>query len=180
MPRDGKTASIRPMKPAAVRAFEDRDLDAVVGLSLRAWAPVYASLERVLGEAGGYAQQHPDWRVDQRQAVEAACRSEQSQAWVAETDDVVAGFVVAQLDREPGLGEIHMVAVDPAYQHSGIATLLTSFALDWLKDSGMTVAMVETGGDPGHAPARHLYERAGFVSLPIARYFKKLQYDPCP
>jgi hypothetical protein len=34
--------------------------------------------------------------------------------------------------------------------------------------------MVETGGDPGHAPARHVYEKTGFTLLPIARYFKAL------
>jgi hypothetical protein len=34
--------------------------------------------------------------------------------------------------------------------------------------------MVETGGDPGHAPARRTYERSGFTLLPIARYFKNL------
>jgi hypothetical protein len=34
--------------------------------------------------------------------------------------------------------------------------------------------MVETGGDPGHAPARHTYEKSGFQLLPVARYFKKL------
>ncbi len=161
------------MEPA-VRALKDRDQGAVIGLSLRAWAPVFASLERVLGEAGGYAQQHPDWRIDQQTAVEAACSSEQSHVWVAEVDGVVAGFVAVQLDHEASIGEIHMVAVDPAYQRNGVGGLLTSFVLDWIKDNGMAVAMVETGGDPGHAPARHLYERAGFVPLPITRYFKKL------
>jgi hypothetical protein len=43
-----------------------------------------------------------------------------------------------------------------------------------MRDNGMTVAMVETGGDPGHGPARRTYEQAGFVRLPIARYFRKL------
>jgi RimJ/RimL family protein N-acetyltransferase len=38
----------------------------------------------------------------------------------------------------------------------------------------MAVAMVETGGDPGHAASRRTYEKAGFVLLPIARYFKML------
>lgn len=161
------------MRPT-VRPFDAGDLDAVIALSLQAWVPVHASLQRVLGEAGGYTEQLPDWRADQRQAVEAACRSDQSPTWVAEVDGRVVGFVVAQLDREPGLGEIIMIAVDPAHQGHGVGSLLTSFALGWLKDNGMTVAMVETGGDPGHAPARQLYEHAGFVILPIARYFKRL------
>jgi hypothetical protein len=38
----------------------------------------------------------------------------------------------------------------------------------------MAGAMVETGGDPGHAAARRTYEKVGYVHLPIARYFKKL------
>ena len=49
-------------------------------------------------------------------------------------------------------------------------TRLTTFALDRMRD----VAMVETGGDPGHAPARRSYEKAGFTLLPIGRYFKAL------
>jgi hypothetical protein len=38
----------------------------------------------------------------------------------------------------------------------------------------MTMVMVETGGDPGHAPARGAYEAAGFERWPVARYFKAL------
>jgi RimJ/RimL family protein N-acetyltransferase len=34
--------------------------------------------------------------------------------------------------------------------------------------------MVETGADPGHAPARAAYEKAGFELMPLARFFKKL------
>jgi hypothetical protein len=38
----------------------------------------------------------------------------------------------------------------------------------------MQVAMVETGGDPGHAPARRACEKADYTLLPVARYFKAL------
>jgi hypothetical protein len=51
---------------------------------------------------------------------------------------------------------------------------MTEFALERLEEAGMKIALVETGGDPGHAAARHTYEKAGFVLLPIARYFKNL------
>jgi GNAT superfamily N-acetyltransferase len=157
-----------------VRAFEERNQDAVIALSLRAWAPVFASLEEILGKSGVYSQMHRDWRVDQQRAVQAACSTEGMQVWVAELDTVVTGFVAARLDHQESMGEIYMIAVDPDYQRNGIGSLLTSFALQWFKDNGMALAMVETGGDPGHAPARRTYERAGFVHLPIARYFKKL------
>ena len=95
--------------------------------------------------------------------------------WVAEVGASVVGFVsVGLLDAQRSMGEISMLAVDPEHQGGGIGTALTEFALERLKEAGMRVAMVETGGDPGHAAARRTYEKAGYVLLPIARYFKDL------
>jgi ribosomal protein S18 acetylase RimI-like enzyme len=146
----------------------------VVDLSLRAWAPVFASLERVLGSEI-FGRLHPDWREDQRRAVEDVCAAKKGRVWVAEMDGTAVGFVAIELHHpERSMGEISMLAVDPDYQGGGIGTALTAFALDRLKDAGMKVAMVETGGDPGHAAARRTYKKAGCVLLPIARYFKSL------
>jgi ribosomal protein S18 acetylase RimI-like enzyme len=157
-----------------IRPFEDRDTEAVIGLSLRAWAPAFASLEQTLGSEI-FRRQHPDWREDQRRAVEEVCATKKGRVWVAEAGASVVGFVAVEVDHpEVGMGEISMLAVDPDHQGWGIGTALTAFALDRLKDAEMTVAMVETGGDPGHAPARRVYEKAGYTLLPIARYFKNL------
>ena len=158
-----------------IRPFEDRDTEAVVGLSLRAWAPAFASLEQTLGSEI-FRRQHPDWREDQRRAVEEVCATKKGRVWVAEAGvGAVAGFVAVELDNpERGMGEICMLGVDPDHQGGGLGTALTEFALDRLKDAGMRVAMVETGGDPGHAAARRTYEKAGCTLLPIARYFKNL------
>jgi hypothetical protein len=38
----------------------------------------------------------------------------------------------------------------------------------------MTVVLVSTGGDIGHAPARRTYEKAGFTPMPAVHYFKAL------
>jgi ribosomal protein S18 acetylase RimI-like enzyme len=161
------------MRPR-IRAYEDRDAGTVVGLSLRAWAPVFESLERVLGSAV-FGRLHPDWREDQRRALVEVCASPETRVWVAEVDGTAVGFVATDVfDSDRSMGEISMLAVDPDYQESGIGTAMTDFALDRLKEAGMSVAMVETGGDPGHAPARRTYEKAGFTLLPIARYFKAL------
>jgi ribosomal protein S18 acetylase RimI-like enzyme len=161
------------MRPR-IRPFEDGDTEAVVGLSLRAWAPAFASLEQTLGPEI-FRQQHPDWREDQRRAVEDACATKKGRVWVAEAGASAIGFVAVEFNHpERSMGEISMLAVDPDHQGCGIGTALTGFALDRLKDAGMKVAMVETGGDSGHAPARHVYEKAGYTLLPIARYFKNL------
>ena len=102
-----------------IRALGPADVEPAVELSLRAWEPVFDSLRSALG-TGLFERMHPDWRQDQRRAVEEVCADEQ------------------------------------------------------LTEAGMTMAMVETGGDPGHAPARATYEQADFTLLPIARYFKAL------
>lgn len=157
-----------------IRLLDDRDTEAVIDLSLRAWAPAFASLEHVLGSEI-FRRQHPNWREDQRKAVEAICSSKEKRVWVAEVGGAAVGFVTIELHHpEHYMGEVSMVAVDPDYQGAGIGTLLNEFALDRLKEAGMTVAMVETGGNPGHAAARRTYEKAGYVHMPVARYFKNL------
>lgn len=51
---------------------------------------------------------------------------------------------------------------------------MTDFESARLRDAGVSVAMVETGRDPGHAPARRTHEQCGFEPWPVMRYFKTL------
>lgn len=80
----------------------------------------------------------------------------------------------ATLSGKEPLGQIYMIAVDPPHQRRGVGIALTTHATDWIRRQGMTVALIGTGGGPGHAPARRLYERAGYTPLPIVNYFKRL------
>ena len=143
-------------------------------LAIRAWGPVFASLERVLGREMFGRLHGESWEDFQREAVRGVLADPGMTVWVTEDGAAVAGFVAAQVDAERLIGEIVMVAVDPARQGQGVGGGLTEFATGWLREQGMRVAMVETGGDPGHAAARRVYERAGYQLLPVARYFKNL------
>lgn len=157
-----------------IKPYNPDRLDAVVRLSLRAWTPVFDSLRNAM-DAEVYQAFYPDgWRASQQKAVEDVCAAEDTSVWVAIEADSTAGFVAAKLHLEDSMGEIYMIAVDPDFQGRGIGSALIEFALAWMKEAGMSIAMVDTGGDRGHAPARHTYEKAGFGLLPIARYFKKL------
>lgn len=156
-----------------IEPYDPSRLEAIVRLSLRAWEPVFESIEAAM-DPDVFREQHPDWRRGQRQAVETVCTDEGVRVWVASEGSRTVGFVALKLHAEDRMGEIYMIAVDPDFQRRGIATALTDRSLAWFKDEGMTTVMVETGGDPGHAPARRTYESAGFRPLPIARYFKKL------
>ncbi len=157
-----------------IEPYDADRLDAVIRLSLRAWTPVFDSIQKVM-DLDVYREFYPDdWRVNQQKAVEDVCAAEDTNVWVAIDAGSTVGFVAVKLDSESSMGEIYMIAVDPDFQGHGIGSALTEFAVNWMKDAGMSVAMVETGGDPGHGAARRTYEKAGFGLLPIARYFKKL------
>ena len=157
-----------------IEPYDASMLDAIVRLSLRAWEPVFASLEQAMGPAVYRAFYRDDWRAAQTRAVEAVCSNAELHVWVASEPPRTAGFVALKLHPEDRMGEMYMIAVDPDFQRRGIATRLIRHSLDWFKRAGMSIAMVETGGDPGHAPARSTYESAGFRLLPVARYFKGL------
>jgi GNAT superfamily N-acetyltransferase len=157
-----------------IEPYHPRCLDAVICLSLRAWTPVFDSIQNAM-DADVYQAFYPnDWRVSQQKAVEDVCAAEDTNVWVARDAGFTVGFIAVKLHSEDSMGEIYMVAVDPDFQGQGIGTAMIEFALTWMKEAGMSVAMVETGGDRGHSPARHTYEKAGFRLFPVARYFKKL------
>ena len=157
-----------------IEPYKPDYLEGVVRLSLRAWSPVFDSLQQVF-DAPVYQSFYPEgWRPSQEKAVRDVCASVDMKVWVAMESAAVAGFVAVRYHATDMLGEIYMIAVDPDYQRRGIAVALTDFAVERMKEAGMSVAMVETGGDPGHGPARGAYEKAGFRLFPVARYFKKL------
>jgi ribosomal protein S18 acetylase RimI-like enzyme len=156
-----------------IEPYHESRLEGIVDLSLRAWEPVFESIANAMDE-DVFREQHPDWRKTQRKAVESVCADESFHVWVAVEAARTAGFVALRLHAEDRMGEIYMIAVDPDFQRRGIARALTEHSLAWLQQAGMTTVMVETGGDPGHAPARRTYESAGFRLFPVARYFKKL------
>jgi GNAT superfamily N-acetyltransferase len=88
---------------------------------------------------------------------------------------MVVGFVSWQVNHETTVGEIGLNAVHPTWAAKGIGTMMYTFAVDRMRDAGMRVATVSTGGDPSHAPARRVYEEAGFtVGIPSVWLCQKL------
>jgi ribosomal protein S18 acetylase RimI-like enzyme len=157
-----------------IRAFREADLDAVIAFSLRAWAPIFDSIRDVLTDEI-FFRLHPDWRADQAETVRSSCLSEERDVFVAVADRRPVGFVAVALNAfHEGMGVIDIIGVDPEYHRRGIGSRLTEAAINHMRREGMEIAVVETGGDRGHAPARAAYEQAGFTLLPISRYFRLL------
>ena len=77
--------------PVELRLMQEHDIDAIVHLSLLAWAPVFDSFRNVLGPAI-YAQLYPDWKTSQRAVVETMCSdTDKYTVWVAQRDAALVG-----------------------------------------------------------------------------------------
>lgn len=120
----------------------------LLALSLRAWEPVFPMLKSAV-PAFVYESFYPDgWRSRQSNDLGAILDGEPENIDVALVDKSPTGWVCTRLHPEDSMSEV--------YVH------------------GMQMVMVETGDDPGHSPARHLYEGSGFKRWPVARYFKEI------
>jgi GNAT superfamily N-acetyltransferase len=158
-----------------IRPFRDSDLDAIVELSLRAWEPVFESLRELLGDPIFTRLHQRGWREAQAGAVRSSCVDQGHDVFVAVADEQPVGFATVGLNAfHDGMGVVDMIAVDPAYQRRGIATQLMDRSAEHMREQGMDIAAVGTGGDPGHAPARAMYESSGYTALPVVRYLKLL------
>lgn len=156
-----------------IRLISNDDIEEIVQLSLLAWAPVFDSFRQVLG-VKIFSSVYPDWKKLQQEVVEMICKDEKNIVWASELEGKVTGFIAYTIDKETKIGEVELLAVHPDYQNQGIGTALNRFALDKMKEHGMKTAVVGTGGDPGHAPARKSYEKAGYTGLPLVRYYQDL------
>ncbi|MBN1581810.1 MAG: GNAT family N-acetyltransferase [Anaerolineae bacterium] len=157
-----------------IRSYTDQDLDAIIELSLLAWDPIFKSFKQILGPQI-YPIIYPDWRKSQQEGVEATVKDrDKFNTLVADLDGIVAGFVVYELHDKDSTGEVQLLAVHPDYQNQGVGTELNVTALERMKAAGMKLAVVGTGGEEGHAPARRSYEKAGYTGLPLVRYYKDL------
>ena len=145
-----------------IRAATSEELPQLQLIRKAAFAPVFASFRAILGDEISAITQAND---DVQQADYLASLVAPDSGWdlyVAVLAGKIVGFVSVQLNEETTVGEIGLNAVHPAATGQGIGTEMYQFALDRMKESGMRVATVSTGGDPSHAPARGAYAKAGF------------------
>jgi GNAT superfamily N-acetyltransferase len=164
---DGFTeARMATPTPTIQRATLD-DLPRFEVIRAAAYESVFASFRAVLGDAiYEVAQAHED--AAHHEVLTSLFRPDSVwEVYSVRLDDVIVGFVSVRLDAERKIGEVGLNAVHPDYGGRGIGTAMYEFAVARMREAGMKVATVATGGDPGHAPARRAYQKAGFdVTFP--------------
>lgn len=158
-----------------IRPLETNDLDAVLDLSIAAWQPVFDSFAKILGSSIFDHLYAPDWESSQRSSVKRVCLDDEMEPFVVVAESGgVAGYIALAHDTESDIGIVEQIAVHPDHQRRGYARALMEFAIERFQSKGVAFANVGTGGDPGHAPARALYEAVEFTALPLVNYYKAI------
>jgi GNAT superfamily N-acetyltransferase len=163
------------MTELAFRRARPEDAAPLQAIRRAAFAPVFASFRSILGdEIYDLAQRRED-EAQEGLLTSLLAPGSIWEVYVAERGNVIAGFVAVRLDRDASIGEVGLNAVDPALAGKGIGTSMYEFAVNRMKEAGIRVATVATGGDPSHAPARRAYQKAGFdVAIPSVWMCRKL------
>ncbi|HWH99536.1 MAG TPA: GNAT family N-acetyltransferase [Propionibacteriaceae bacterium] len=157
-----------------IRDFLPADLPALIDLTIEAFRPLFeADLPAVL-DPRVFAHDHGRWEDGYRREV-PTLHDPASNRFItlAEDDGRLLGYVGWQVNPD-GSGRLQMVAVHPDERRRGVGLAVCRAALMHLKENGVTVVHVGTGGDAFHAPARRLYESLGFTGYPVVDYTRAI------
>jgi ribosomal protein S18 acetylase RimI-like enzyme len=158
-----------------IRPFEPGDLATLQNIRQAAFGPVFRSFRDIVGEQIA-AIALASAEAEQSQLLDTICTADSTHhVLVAMIGEETVGFVAFTIDADKRTGEIGLNAVHPDYAGRGIGTRMYQNAMARMKERGVAVAMVGTGADPSHAPARRAYEKAGFgPRIPSIHLYKLL------
>ncbi|MGL3200281.1 MULTISPECIES: GNAT family N-acetyltransferase [Curtobacterium] len=156
-----------------IRDCTPADLPALTDLTIEVFRPLFTtSLPAVRPEVT--AHDHGRWEDDYRAEVPALLAPHEDRfVTLAEEDGRPLGYVGWNVTGGTS-GRLELVAVHPDARRRGIARTLCVEVVHRLRERGVRVVHIGTGGDPFHAPARALYESLGFVAYPTVDYARAL------
>jgi GNAT superfamily N-acetyltransferase len=157
-----------------IRPYCSDDMPRIVEIADRAWRPINAAYEEMLGTMMFETLfPDPDTRIGIN--VQKAIEERPDTSIVYEVDGKVIAFCTWWLELETGMGVIGYNGKDPLSTERGVGQKMYAYVLDEFRKAGMKLAKVHTGLDPGHAPARRAYEKAGFDrAMPSVNYYMEL------
>jgi ribosomal protein S18 acetylase RimI-like enzyme len=140
---------IRVYQPGDLARVQQITVDSFEGVSID------RNIERDFGLVAG-----KDWRERKARDVTTDCEVHPQGVFVAEEEGEVVGYITTRLDAFTKIGRIPNLAVDERFRGKGLGGDLIRFAIDWMRERGMSLAKIETlvQNERGQA----LYPRFGF------------------
>lgn len=168
--------------PVTVRMASPGDVEALAGVTARAYAAAYPGIVpvAVLDEWIAHA---PDMWTRWRDAQAERGPDHPSRAWVAERDDSILGYATTSpatpeyLPPPDGAGELTNLYLDPAAIGTGVGRLLYDRSVADLFERGFDPLVVWAFRD--NPKARQFYPRMG-LTLDIPDHDWVLGGVPCP
>jgi GNAT superfamily N-acetyltransferase len=157
----------------SIRPFQPLDLPALQHIRQAAFEPVFRSFREIVGaEIADVAFTHAE--AEQAKLLDDICAAGSGHhVFVVTVGGDIVGFVSFTTDAERRVGEIGLNAVHPDHAGRGLGTWMYQHVMARMKELGMALATVSTGGDPSHAPARRAFEKTGFGPvLPSTHLYK--------
>lgn len=157
-----------------VRAAAAGDMERLQAIRAAAFAPVFASFRRLLGEdIAAFALAGAE--REQADLLRRLCeQGGDARVFVAERNGQPIGFVALTLNPGQGLGEIVLIAVAQSEANRGVGETLLAHALEAMRAAGLVVAYVGAGADESHQPALRAYEKAGFGASIQSRHMYRM------
>lgn len=160
-----------------IRPFQESDLETICAIAKRAYAGIFEGFEKQIGKDLLEAWV-PDAKNSKTSQLEWMRQNHPEWMYICERNGRIVGFIMFQLDHKRKLGTIGNNASDPLAGEKGVGHEMYTFVLDFFRKEGMKAAMVHTGLDEAHAPARKAYERMGFdKTIPEVLYFMDLEKE---
>ncbi|WP_197675776.1 GNAT family N-acetyltransferase [Micromonospora auratinigra] len=150
-------------------------MEPLLELTIATFGPFYEdSFRSIVGDTI-MSNQSGTWREDYREMwLGLHDPQNDKHVVVAEDGDTFLGFAAWQTNPDKRSGEIDIigVAVDQRRHHVGRA--LCTHAFEAMKQAGIEVVSIGTGGDGFHDAARAFYDSLGMTPMPLVRYYMAL------
>lgn len=160
-----------------IRDARQTDLPALIELTIEAFRPLFEAVLPQVLDPLVFAHDHGNWKDQYRKEVPSLHDHDANRFVTLAEDDRTAGWPLGYVGWQvnpDGSGRLEMVAVHPQARRQGVGSALCRAGLEKLKQRGVTVVHIGTGGDAFHSPARSLYESLGFTGYPTVDYTRAI------
>ena len=96
-----------------IRSYTQADKPEILALSLRAWEPVFEKMQSAVPDYVFKAFYPYGWWIRQSADIERLLDAEGNHVLVAVGGKAILGWVGVRMHPDDGMGEVHILAVDP-------------------------------------------------------------------
>lgn len=148
------------MSDVRIRKYRRGDREAVLRITQESFDGfcIDANMEEHFGRIA-----NTTWQQRKRDGIDYDLRRNRDNAFVAELDGQVVGYICTRIYRDLATGHVANMAVAKDWQGHGIGKMLMRAALDHFRDCGMRYARIETLEQ--NYKGQQLYPAFGFKEI---------------